>query len=197
MSIQLPTAPPSAGEASRLRDAWLLFLVLGLISIVVGFLAISSTFVATMASVVVFGVLLLVAGLTDLVHGILLMVRKESGSGVHLLTAGLYLVTGVVLLEHPVRAAAVITLLMAAAFLVGGVLRIVVAVVERFPSWGWVVVSGVVNLVLGAMILAEWPESSLWVIGLFLGIDLIFHGWAWVILALTLRSVTIAPNPAA
>ena len=85
-----------------------------------------------------------------------------------------------------------ITLLLVASFLVGGVLRIVTAAAERFPAWPWAVLTGVVDLVLGVMIASGWPESSLWVIGLFLGIDLIFHGWSWVILALTVRTYAAA-----
>jgi uncharacterized membrane protein HdeD (DUF308 family) len=175
-----------------LRQLWWLFLVLGLVSIVIGFLALSATFIATMASVLVFGVLLLIAGVSEVVHA--LMVRKLGGFAIHLLSAAVYLIAGVFIIEDPVRAAAVITLFLAAAFFVGGLLRIILAVVERFPSWPWVVLHGVVDLVLGVLIWREWPESSLVVIGLFVGIDLVFNGWSWVILALTVRSLT-NPHP--
>jgi uncharacterized membrane protein HdeD (DUF308 family) len=92
------------------------------------------------------------------------------------------------MLEDPVRAATVLTLLIAAGFFVAGLLRIVFSLVERFPAWPWVLLNGVIDLILGGIILSGWPESSLWVIGLLLGIDLLFHGWAWVILALTVRT---------
>jgi uncharacterized membrane protein HdeD (DUF308 family) len=186
---QTPQASPAGplyDERVNLRRVWWLFLALGLVSIIVGFLAISSAFVATLASVMVFGVLLLVAGVTEVVHAV--MVRNWRGFALHLLGAALYLIVGLFMLEDPVRAAAVLTLLIAAAFFVGGVLRVIFALVERFPAWGWVALHGVVDLVLGVLIFRGWPESSLWVIGLFLGIDLLFHGWSWVILALTVRS---------
>jgi uncharacterized membrane protein HdeD (DUF308 family) len=96
-------------------------------------------------------------------------------------------------LEDPIEAARVITLIMAASFLVGGALRLVFALVERFPAWQCVVFNGLVDVVLGIMILNRWPESSLWVIGLFVGIDLLLHGWTWIMLALNLRSI---PTPA-
>jgi uncharacterized membrane protein HdeD (DUF308 family) len=187
-----PEAPaaPQYHELVNLRRVWWLFFVFGLVSIIVGILAISSTFIATMASVVVFGVLLLIAGVTEIIHAV--MVRNWRGFALHLLTAALYLIVGLFMLEDPIRAAAVLTLLIAAAFLVGGVLRIIFAAVERFPAWGWVVLHGFVDLILGGLILNNWPGSSLWVIGLFLGIDLIFQGWAWVILALSVRSVAAA-----
>jgi uncharacterized membrane protein HdeD (DUF308 family) len=171
-----------------LHRVWWLFFVLGLVSIIVGFLAISSTFVATMASVIVFGVLLLVAGVTEVIHAV--MVRHWRGFALHLLTAALYLIVGLFMLEDPARAALVLTLLIAASFFVGGALRIIFALVERFPAWGWVVLHGVIDLILGILIWRGWPESSLWVIGLFIGIDLVFHGWSWVVLALAVRTYT-------
>jgi uncharacterized membrane protein HdeD (DUF308 family) len=169
-----------------LRPLWWLFLFLGLVSIFVGLVAISSAFVATLASVLVFGVLLLIAGITEVIHAV--MVRNLKGFALHLLAAALYLIAGLFMLEDPVRAAAVLTLLLAAAFLVGGGLRIIFSLVSRFHAWPWVLLNGVVDLVLGFLILNGWPDSSLWVIGLFVGIDLLFHGWSWVILALTVRT---------
>jgi uncharacterized membrane protein HdeD (DUF308 family) len=168
-------------------------LALGLTSVIVGFLAISSAFVATLASVVFFGVLLLIAGFTEVVHAV--MVRNLRGFALHLLSAALYLLVGLFMLEDPVRAAVVLTLLIAAAFFVGGVLRIIVSLAVRSPGWPWVLLNGVVDLILGLLIWNGWPESSLWVIGLFVGIDLVLHGWSWVILALSVR--TYSPPPAA
>ena len=135
-------------------------------------------------------VLLLVAGVTEVIHAI--MVRNWRGFALHLLTAGLYLIVGLFMIEDPVRAATVLTLLIMASFFVGGVLRVIFSLAVRFPAWPWVLLNGVVDLILGVLILNDWPESSLWVIGLFVGIDLLFHGWSWVILALTARTYSAA-----
>jgi len=189
-SVLEPPANTLHHERVHLRRVWWLFFIMGLVSIVVGFLAISSTFIATLASVIVFGVLLLIAGFAEVVHAI--MVRNWRGFALHLLTAALYLIVGLFMLEEPDQGAKVLTLLIGAAFLVGGVLRIVFALVQRFHSWPWVVLHGVVDLFLGGIILSGWPESSPWVIGLLLGIDLIFHGMSWVILALTVRTYAAA-----
>jgi uncharacterized membrane protein HdeD (DUF308 family) len=180
----------SYDERISLRPLWWLFFILGLVSIFLGMVAIGSTFIATLASVLVFGVLLLIAGITEVIHAV--MVRNLKGFALHLLAAGLYLIAGLFMLEDPVRAAEVLTLLLAASFLVGGGLRIIFSLVTRFHAWPWVLLNGVVDLVLGVLILNRWPGSSLWVIGLFVGIDLLFHGWSWVILALTVRSVSKA-----
>jgi uncharacterized membrane protein HdeD (DUF308 family) len=179
-------------EFAARHRLWWQILILGLVSIVFGFLAISSTFVATMASVVVFGVLLMIAGFSEVLHA--LMVRSTKGFALHLLAAALYLIVGLVMLEDPVRAAAVLTLLIAASFFVGGLLRILFSIVIRFPAWPWVLLHGVIDMILGGVILSGWPESSLWVIGLFVGIDLLFHGWSWVTLGLALRNPSAAPS---
>jgi uncharacterized membrane protein HdeD (DUF308 family) len=193
MSLSMPAAPAGLpyDERAHLRRAWWLFLALGLVSIIVGLMAISSTVIATMASVWVFGLLLLIEGISEVIHAI--MVRNWRGFALHLVAAVLYLFAGVFMLEDPLRAAAVLTLLLAAAFFSGGLLRIIFSLAVQFPSWPWVLLNGVVDIFLGVLIWREWPGSSLWVIGLFLGIDLLFHGWSCVILALTARQHNPAP----
>jgi uncharacterized membrane protein HdeD (DUF308 family) len=179
-------AHPHHEERAHLSQVWWVLLAMGLLSIFVGFVAIGSTFVATLATVQVFGILLIVAGVAEVIHAI--MVRNAKGFALHLLAAALYLIVGLFMLEDTTQAAKVLTLLLAASFLVGGTLRIVFSLATRFLGWQWVLLNGIINLVLGVMILNEWPESSLWVIGLFVGIDLLFNGWSWVFLAMGLRS---------
>ena len=72
--------------------------------------------------------------------------------------------------------------------------RIVGSLVERFPHWGWIFAGGVLNLVLGLMIWQQWPVSGFWVIGLFVGIDMIFNGWTWIMLALRLKQLPAHPT---
>jgi uncharacterized membrane protein HdeD (DUF308 family) len=93
------------------------------------------------------------------------------------------------LVQHPVAAAAGFTLVLAAGFMVGGLFRIVSALADRFHGWSWVLLNGVVTLILGVMIWRQWPESALWVIGLFVGIDMVFAGWSWIMMALAVRSI--------
>ncbi|MGC8642883.1 MAG: HdeD family acid-resistance protein, partial [Isosphaeraceae bacterium] len=79
--------------------------------------------------------------------------------------------------------------LLACALMVGGVCRIVGSLVHRFPHWGWICAGGVLNLILGTLIWQQWPLSGFWVIGLFVGIDMIFNGWTWIMLALRLKQL--------
>jgi uncharacterized membrane protein HdeD (DUF308 family) len=81
--------------------------------------------------------------------------------------------------------------MLAVAFLVGGAYRILFVVFQRVAGWPWMLLNGIVTFLLGIGIWRQWPESSIWVIGLFVGIDLIFNGWSWVMLALAVK----APAP--
>ncbi|MEI8371419.1 MAG: HdeD family acid-resistance protein [Planctomycetota bacterium] len=187
--------PPSLATSPRddrtfLRKHWWVYFVFGMVSVFVGILAIGSPHVATLKTVVVIGALMLAVGITEIIHAV--TVRNLKGFAMHLLSAGLYLIVGVFLLEGPEQAMAVLTLLFAASFFVGGALRIIFSFVERFPAWPWVLLHGVVDLFLGVLIWRGWPESSLWVIGLFIGIDLLLHGWCWIILALSARTYNVS-----
>ncbi|MGI9456670.1 MAG: DUF308 domain-containing protein [Aeoliella sp.] len=89
--------------------------------------------------------------------------------------------------DAPAESVAVLTLFTAAFFIVAGAFRIVVSLVERFSQWGWVFLNGVVTLIVGLIIYDTFPVSALWLIGLLLGLDLLFHGWSWMMLAMFLR----------
>jgi uncharacterized membrane protein HdeD (DUF308 family) len=171
-------------ECLRKSSLWLL--LLGALLIVVGMVAISSSFIATLATVVIVGTLLMIGGAVEIIDAFL--GHGWRGFWMHLLAGILYLVLGFLLVQRPVPAAAIFTLMLAAAFFVGGLFRIIVALSERFYGWGWVLLNGIVTLALGILIWREWPEAAFWVIGLFVGIDMVFAGWSLVITALTIRS---------
>jgi uncharacterized membrane protein HdeD (DUF308 family) len=98
------------------------------------------------------------------------------------------------MVEHPVEPTRGLTLMIAAVFLIGGLFRIVYSLgAGRFPGWSWVLSNGIVTLFMGILIWVGWPASAVWVVGLFVGIDLFFAGGAWVFLALALRRL---PDPA-
>lgn len=188
MSLSVPPSSPNTlhEECVNLQRIWWMLLLLGLISLVLGFVAISATFVTTLASVVVLGILALVASGAEVVHAF--VSRNGRGFLLHVLAAVLYLVVGLFMVRDPLQAAAALTLVLAISFLVGGVFRIVLALALRAFGWQWVLFSGVIDLILGGMIWSEWPEATEWVIGLFVGLDLIFHGWSWMMLALTVKA---------
>ena len=98
-----------------------------------------------------------------------------------------YTFAGFLCIFKPVQSAEGLTLLIAAVLLIGGSFRAVTALSHRFEYWGLAVFSGLISIGLGILILAEWPSSSFWVIGVFVGVDLLLAGWAWVLLSLTAR----------
>ena len=173
-------------KAEGLREIWSFLTGMGIALMILGFVAIGSSFIATLATVLVFGMLLLLGGLFQVVTAF--WGRSWRGFSLHLLAGVLYLIVGVFMIDNPVETAVGVTLLVAAGLLVGGILRIVLSLVERFDGWGWALLNGIVSLLLGAAIWRQWPLSGLWVIGLFMGIEMLFSGLSWMMLGLGLRS---------
>jgi len=118
-----------------------------------------------------------------------IMVGKWAGQLLHVVAAVLFGVVGILIVWRPVVTAEILTLLMGAFFLVAGLFQLIEPFWIGLPGWGWHVLNGFITLVLGVLVLAQWPVSGLWVIGLFVGIELIFYGGAWVALALSLRGI--------
>ena len=161
---------------------WKWFLVLGIVLIVLGTLALVASVAVTIISVLFFGVLFIISGIFQAVQAF--RTRQWKGFFLHSLAGVLDLVVGLLLVTHPTAGALALTLLLAAFFLVGGLFRIVTAFTVRFPNWGWTVLGGLVSLFLGILLGMEWPQSGLWFIGMCIGIDMVFNGWGWVMMAL-------------
>jgi uncharacterized membrane protein HdeD (DUF308 family) len=193
----MDTAPSSAAPSIRqelhaLREHWVWFLVLGIGMAVLGTLAISWACAATItvAATWLFGFVLLASGVSEIVN--VFWSGRWSGMLLHLLIGIFYTLVGLIIIDHPEGAAIRLTLLIAIFLIVSGIFRMVFAISERFAGSGWVLLNGAVTLMLGVMIYKEWPASGLWVIGLFIGIDLIFNGWAWIMLAIAVKRARIA-----
>jgi uncharacterized membrane protein HdeD (DUF308 family) len=175
-------------EIAGLRKASLLMLIVGVALIIVGMVAMSATFIATLAAVVMLGCLLMAGGIAEIVNAF--FARGWRGFGLHMLAGIIYLVIGLLMINRPEKTAEFFTLMIAAALLVGGAFRIFASATTRFHGWVWSLFNGVISLILGVMIWREWPESAFWVIGLFVGIDMLFAGMSWVMTALTVRNAT-------
>jgi uncharacterized membrane protein HdeD (DUF308 family) len=174
-------------ELEAIRGKWAWLLALGIILIVVGTIALGTPLVASLATAVAFGALLILGGIAQLVGAF--WIREWSGFLLGLLVGILYLVVGIMFLRHPGEALVAMTLLLACALMVVGVFRIVVSLMYRFPHWGWMLALGIIDLLLGIYIYSQWPFDSFFILGLFLGIDLIFTGWTWVMLSLAVKNV--------
>jgi uncharacterized membrane protein HdeD (DUF308 family) len=169
-------------DAGALRRNWGWFFVLGALEIILGTIAIGASVVATVVTVVFFGWLLLIGGVLSAVHAF--WRKRWRGFFLDLVTGVLYAVAGFLMVAEPLAAAASLTLLIAMLLLIGGIFRIVVALSGHLEHWGWVLLNGVITAALGIMIWRQWPSSALWVIGMFIGIEMIFYGWSVVMLSL-------------
>lgn len=176
-------------DEARAARGW--SLGLGILLIIAGTLAVFSTFSATLATVTVLGVLLLAGAVIQLIHAF--RAGRWSGFFLNLLAGILYGVAGFYMVANPMVSALTLTLFLSMFFIVIGVFRIVAAMAVRHPSWGWTLANGIISVALGAMIWAQWPEASLWFIGLFVGIELMFSGWALVMLSMALRPLLVRP----
>ena len=170
-----------------LRKNWGWVMALGVALIVLGCVALGTPFLVSVTSVLLFGWLLIVAGGLQTAHGF--WRRQWSGFFLDLLAGVLYLVVGFLFIAEPLESLATVTLMIAAALMFVGIMRIIVALSSHFQHWGWLLLNGVVSLALGVLIWRGWPETALWVIGLFIGIDMLFYGWALVMLAFGVRSL--------
>ena len=183
--MDTPNLPSRSEELQLLRDQWRWFLALGIAMVVFGTIAIGSACIATVAATWLFGFLLLAGGVSGIVSAF--WAGRWSGTLVHLLIGILYTLVGLMIVDQPADSAVELTLIIAIFLVFSGIFRIVFSLSERFTGWGWVLLNGAVTLLLGMLVYKHWPVSGLWVIGLFVGIELIFNGWAWIMLALGLR----------
>lgn len=167
----------------RKRRGW--FLALGILLIVLGMSAVGSSVAMTLASMVFVGWLMIIGGILESLHAF--ACKAWSGFFIDLLTGILYAVVGFMIVANPGATAVVLTMLIAMFLIFGGIFRIVTAVTIRFQNWIWLLLHGVISLLLGISIWRQWPLSGLWVIGLFIGIDMVFNGWSLVMLGIAAR----------
>ena len=186
-------ATPSSTPASSATDAlhsirahWGWFVALGIAFIVLGAIALAHVLVATLASVLYVGALMVVAGVVQVIHAF--RVQTWGRFFYWLLSGLLYAVAGFFAFYNPLLASAVLTFLLAVALVAAGLLRLWVGWEHRAEKGsGWIIAAGIVTLLVGILIALRWPANSLWVLGLFLAIDLVFQGWTFIAFGLALK----------
>ncbi|MEF0939674.1 HdeD family acid-resistance protein [Rhizobium sp. BR 362] len=177
----LDEVPPSA-----MRDKWGWFVALGVFLLICGGIAFGNLFIATVVSVYYIGMLMLIGGVIHLVHAF--QVRGWEHILFWVLSGLLYTLAGILAFANPLLASAALTLFLAVALLIAGTFRVWVGrKVKPERGWIWIVIGGVVTALAGIAIAVGWPVNSLWVLGLFLAIDLIFQGWTLMAFGLALR----------
>lgn len=189
MSSQQPSIQGLQRAATAaLREHWVLFLVEGVVLLVLGATAVVLPPIATLAVTILLGWLFLVSGILGLITTF--WMRLAPGFWWSLLSAVLGIVVGAVLLASPLTGAFSLTLVLVAFFLVEGAVSIMFALDhkrELSGQWGWMLVSGIIDLGLAIMIFAGLPSTAAWAVGLLVGINMIFGGSALIAMALHAR----------
>jgi uncharacterized membrane protein HdeD (DUF308 family) len=177
-------------EFQHLKSRWACLRVFGIVLVVCGIAAVVSpvlTVLTTFAATFALGVLLMVAGIATIATA--LWSGKWSGLLVQLLMGILYVVVGWIIIDSPERSAAAITMFIAAFFIVAGLFRIIAAMVIQFPYWGWALLNGIITFLLGMVIYHHYPQSTFWALGVLVGMEMLFHGWTWIMLSLAIRKL--------
>jgi uncharacterized membrane protein HdeD (DUF308 family) len=175
--------------AQSIREHWVLFLIEGLVLLVLGILAILVPPVATITFTFFIGWLFLIMGIMGLITTF--WARHAPGFWWSLLSAVLAIAAGIVLLINPFSGAFTLTLLLIVFFIIEGVLSIMYALEhkkELSGRWGWMLASGIIDLILAAIILLGLPGTAAWALGLLVGINMLFGGSALIAMALHART---------
>ena len=185
---------PESGELRRrvadaIRRHWKLFLAQGIVMAILGLIAIALPNIATLAIAILVGWLFLIGGAFRALS--VWRSREAPGFGWSLLTALLAIVLGLVLLLNPPEAVLTLTIVLIVLFVVEGVAAIMIALEFRrhIRQWGWMLFSGIVDLVLAYLIFQGWPSTAEWAIGLLVGINMVFLGVSLVMTALAGRAM--------
>ncbi|MDP8299825.1 MAG: HdeD family acid-resistance protein [Candidatus Tantalella remota] len=168
----------------KVSKGW--FLAAGILLIIVGMAAISVPFIFTIALEVLVGWVLVISGIIQVAHSFKAL---DAGRCIIRLIGGLiYLAVGAVFLFFPLQGVMTLTLILAFLFIFEGLMKIVISLQHRPESnWVWLLVSGLAGIVIAAIIWAGWPSTSSWVIGLLVGINMIFGGMSLIMLSASLH----------
>jgi uncharacterized membrane protein HdeD (DUF308 family) len=206
MATDLTNAQTDIGEIgkhelARLAKEWWCFLLVGILLVIGGTAAIAYPWFTSIGVVIFLGAILIVSGLATIITAF--WAGRWSAFMVQILIGILYMVAGFVITDAPLTSLALLTLMLAGFFVIAGGFRIVTALVEKYPQWGWSLFNGVVTLMLGLIIfrsfkqLPEQPSGVFWIIGLMVGLELLFNGWTWIMLSLAIKKLPqIDENPA-
>jgi len=188
MSMNPAGAGLQQAVASAIHEHWKLFLIEGIILGLLGVAAIAVPWIATLAFTLVLGWLFLISGIVGLVTTF--WMRGAPGFWWSLFSAIVAIAAGLILLTSPVSGALSLTFVLIAFFVIEGIVTIMYAFEHRNQlsgRWGWMLASGIVDLILAGIIFAGLPGTAAWALGLLVGINLVFGGTAMVGMALAAK----------
>ncbi|MEU9378156.1 HdeD family acid-resistance protein [Streptomyces sp. NPDC048255] len=177
----------SQREKKKLGRSFGLLALLGVLLVLAGLVGLIYTGVATLTSMFLFGWLLLIGGVVGLLQAV--QSRKGNYFWLAVIVAAINLAAGFVILRRPEASAEALTMFAALLFLTGGVFRLVGALVVRGTNFGLALVQGAFGVLLGVLILSSWPGSSLYVIGTFFSLALLFDGLSLIATGMGARRI--------
>ncbi|MCE3044915.1 MULTISPECIES: HdeD family acid-resistance protein [Legionella] len=172
----------AVNEPSR---SWGWLMALGIFFVLLGAIGLSMVVGLTLASMLFLGILLIIAGCSQIVD----VFKSKHWRAViwHAFIAVLYIVGGGLVIYDPLLASSLITLMLATVLIVIGLSRFIMASTLKGSSAFILILAGIIAIALGVMIIMQWPISGLWVIGLFIAVELMVDGWAYIFLAIAMR----------
>ncbi len=182
------TVDSSPNNPRNLSSLWGGPFVMGLLITLLGIVALAWVGFTSVVSVFYFGAMLVVAGIFEIVHAF--RVRKTGPFLMFLLGGILSIVVGALVWSRPGAGLAALTLLIAGYFFASGLFRGITSIADRYTGWGWDVAYGIVSVVLGVIIFAQFPASSLYVVGLLVGVEILSRGLSIMAGSLAIRRVT-------
>ena len=169
-----------------LQRNWGWILGLGILFLILGMIGLGMVVGLTLVSMIFFSALLFVAGITHIID--VFKHREWQGIIWQSFIGVLYIAAACVVFYDPFLASTLITAMLAGVLIVIGITRIFMAfALKDTKSWFWLLLAGITALILGILILIQWPISGLWVIGLFIAIEMIMTGWTYIFIAFSLR----------
>ncbi len=174
------------GAAAKVPGA---LIGMGILFIVLGMIGIAGQTLFSFVTVNVLGAFLIFGGAIQFAHA--LQSKGWKSVSIQVILAILYVAAGIYTWAFPIPALEAITLWLAAIFFVTGFLRLISAFQHRhFREWFWLVLSSAISILMGILIMNGYPESSLWLPGLLIAIELLLQGWSLLFLGLAARSLT-------
>ena len=174
------------GAAAKIPGA---LIGLGILFIILGMIGVAGQFLFSLISVNVLGIFLFAGGVLQGMHAFKSVGWKSVS--VQLIFAVLYIAAAIYLWAFPIPALEAITLWLAVIFFVTGFLRLISAFQHRhFGEWFWLALSAAISILMGVLIMNNFPSSSLWLPGLLIAIELLLQGWSLLFLGFAAKSLT-------
>lgn len=166
---------------------WGWSLATGILISICGILGLIYAGVSTLASILFFAVLEIIVGISQIIHAY--TVKTVQQVLFHFILGLTCIIAGIFMIFYPEAAALSLTLLIAMMLIISGIARVIASLSMYFEHWVWLLINGFLGIILGMLILYQWPISGFWVIGMFVSIDILFTGSVYVALAMRAKQI--------